>query len=222
MAKPDLDLTDRQRNNAIALRQVREAIDETTAQRVALIQADGDLAEIRRLKKRLDDLQADAAVYEQKRELLELEADKAESARRLREAEAAIATLRAPLEEIIAEQVELEADVDRACARKLLINAKYEAYKAAYPKILPRFEWFRDFTLQGLDWHLTEGMKSAAHEGFHKLSRYIGSWDSSTGDYRKPSVALRESLAAFLDNLRSSVREREDERAAKNSKENAA
>ena len=65
-------------------------------------------------------------------------------------------------------------------------------------------------------------MEHSARDGFHRIGRYIEHHNSNTGEYRKPSVALRESLATFVDNLRSSVREREDERAAKNSKENAA
>jgi hypothetical protein len=59
MAKPDLDLRDRLRNNAVALKQVNTAIDETVAKREALIRDDGDLTEIRRLGKRIEDLYSD-------------------------------------------------------------------------------------------------------------------------------------------------------------------
>ena len=76
MAKPDLDLRDRLRNNAVALKQVNTAIDETVAKREALIRDDGDLTEIRRLGKRIEDLYSDQAIYEQKRSLLEAESAK--------------------------------------------------------------------------------------------------------------------------------------------------
>ena len=73
MAKPEPDLKDRLRNNAVALKQVNAAIDETVAKREALIRDDGDLTEIRRLNKLIEDLYSDAQIYEQKRALLEAE-----------------------------------------------------------------------------------------------------------------------------------------------------
>jgi hypothetical protein len=218
MPKPtELDPREALRNCGIHARQINEQIAEADKQRSDAVAA-GDLDAVRRINRRVSDLKNDLVTLAEGRALFEARVAKLDSEERIAACDAAIEKIGPPAAAIIALVEELEAELDRAAATKVAIDAKYAEYRDGYPKILPKLEWYRDFNLSSLDWQLKTAMEHCAREGFHKIGRYIDHHNGNTGESRKPSAALRESLATFVDNLRSSVREREDERATKEAK----
>jgi hypothetical protein len=215
MPKPELpDLADRQRNNAVALRQANEAIEETTVKREGLLRGDGDLVEIRRLGKRIDDLKADADALSEQREWLASEAEKVARDKRLAEADLAIATLRPGIEEIIAKVETLEATLIKAGDLHSEITKRFEVYSGAYPKALPRLPAYSDFSLNGFSARLKQCLEDCARDGFQHIANYADQVDLVTGARKRPSVLLRERAEAFLADVRAKVHELEQPVAA--------
>jgi hypothetical protein len=91
MAKPEPDLRDQLRNNTVHRRQVLDALAEAQKQRDAAFRGGADLAELRKLDKRVADLKADAGILAEQAKSLADQAREAERQRIVQEREAEIA-----------------------------------------------------------------------------------------------------------------------------------
>jgi hypothetical protein len=215
MVKPiELDPREALRNCGVHARQINEQIAEADKQRSDAVAA-GDLDAVRKINRRVADLKNDLVTLAEGRALFETRVAQLDAGDRIAACDAAIEQLKPLAEAVIVLVEQLEAKLVEAGALKALIDAKFEEYRAGYPSILPRLPWYRSFELQTFESKLKQAFEDCSRSGLEKIDSHLDHYNFNNHTRRKPSAALREGLAKFIDDLRGTVRELETERAAK-------
>ena len=184
----------------MALKQVNAAIDETVANREALIRDDGDMTEIRRFNKRIEDLYSDQAIYEQKRSLLEVEAAKVDTAAAEQARSDAIANVLQPQADVIGDLAgRLETKLGELSSLYAELVAAEKQFYAKWPAAVPHDKFYR-WTLNDVRQRLRGAAGyAAANSDFTRSAMWANTFGERTTSL---SVSVRKSLASYLANLK--------------------
>jgi hypothetical protein len=211
MAKPELDPRDALRNCVVHIRQTNDAIAEADRQRGDAV-AEGDLAAVRKINRRLVDLKDDLASLEEGRALFEAQVAKLDSAARIAACDAAAEEMKPALEEVCAAIERLEELLLAAGAAYVEVGKAYEQFgeaRSARSEALPKVPYWRaSFTLDAFRAFLNEALEDGGKYGFEKTG-----WEILERRRLRWSAIQREYAAEYIENLKSAVREVEEELA---------
>jgi hypothetical protein len=217
MTKSELDPRDALRGCLIHIRQTSDAIDEATKQRSDHVAA-GDLDLVRRTTKRITDLKSDLAALEEGRALLEARVAGLDTEQRIAACDTAADELKPSLEGVCGAIERLEEALLAAAAAHANVLAAYAAFgeaRQAHDAALPRVpNWRAGFTLETFRARLTDLLEDCARWGLDRITPAA----LQRHDDRRWSATHRVRASAYVDDLKSAVREIEAERAAEDAK----
>jgi hypothetical protein len=215
MAKPDLDPRDALRNCVVHIRQTNDAIAEAEGQRGEAVAA-GDLAAVRKINKRIAELKDDLGSLAEGRVLFEAQVGKLDAEARIAATDAAAEEMKPALDEVCAAIEQVEDLLLQAGKAALLVKEKFAAFEAvrrARYEALPRVpDWRASFNLGVYGAYLSEALEYGGKSGLEKIG-----WAVLEQRDRRWSATTREYAAKYVDDLKSAVREVEEERATANS-----
>jgi hypothetical protein len=212
MAKPELDPREALRNCGIHARQINEQIAEADKQRSDAVAA-GDLDAVRRINRRVSDLKNDLATLVEGRALFEARVAKLDAEGRIAACDAAAEGMKPALEEVCAAIEQLEEQLLLAGRTYTLVQEKFKAFeeaRAACAKALPMVpHWRASFTIDVFRAYLSDALEFGGRRGLDRIY-----WAILEEHDRRWSAITRERAAEYVANLKSAVREVEEERAA--------
>lgn len=215
MAKPDLDPRDALRNCGIHARQIGDQIAEADKQRGEAVAA-GDLDLVRKINRRLADLKNDLATLAEGRELFEAQVAKLDAEARIAATDAAAEEMKPALDEVCAAIEQVKDQLLQAGQAALLVKEKFKAFEAvrsARYEALPRVpDWRAGFNIGVYGAYLSEALQYGGKSGLEKIG-----WAVLEQRDRRWSAITREYAAKYVEDLKSAVRELEEERAAASS-----
>jgi hypothetical protein len=173
MAKTDTtDPREALRNCQVHIRQINEAIDAAHVQRSDAVAA-GDLDLVRKLNKRIADLQSDLSTLEEGRKLFEARAAKLDSEDRIAACDAATEELKPAMEQVCAAIERLEDLLIAAgagYAEVLKVYGEYEQARVARAGALPKVpHWRAKFDLGVFRAYLNEALADSGKYGLEKI-----------------------------------------------------
>jgi hypothetical protein len=217
--KKPIDPHDALRDCRIHISQITAAIAETEAQRCAAV-VEGDLELVRRHNKRIADLKGDLDALQQGRQLFEAQVTKLDSEQRIAACDQASEELKPYLDKVCAALEQTEDRLIEAGAAfndALNLYEEFNTARSVRVAILPKAEpWRASFSLDVWRACLTETFESFSkgRGDLAKIAWYITEWHKG-----RWSATARRRADEYIANLKSVVREIEEDRAAAKSGE---
>jgi hypothetical protein len=199
------------RNCGVHARQLNDQIAEADKQRSDAV-ATGDLDAVRKISRRVADLKNDLVTLAEGSALFEARVAKLDADDRIAACDAATEELKPALEEVCAAIEKLEELLLAAGAAFVEVGKTYERFEAARVSCsaaLPSVPYWRaSFRLDGFKSFVTEALADSSKWGFEKIG-----WRILEQRRLRWSALQREYAADYVANLKSAIREIEQERA---------